>query len=97
MSDPQELARLIKDTLHDRLDNSQREHLAFEAASLRAFIFSAIDSLEHIDTHVQHNDIHTKEQMSLCIRRLIARIENSIANLDDIRTELKQHHAEQQW
>jgi len=89
MSDPQELAALIRDVLHDRLENSSKEHLAFETASLRAFLYSALDSLDHMRTHVQRHEIHNTKQMEQMLTRLITRLENSMLNLEDVRLELK--------
>lgn len=90
----EELATLIKDTLHDRLDNGTRENLAFEVASLRAFLFSVLDSLEHMNTHLRQHDVHTEKQMQQLIDRLSNRITNNLANLDDVREELKRMEAE---
>ena len=93
MSDPKQLAAMIKDVLHDRLEHSTQQQLAFEAASLRAFLFSTIDSLEHIDGHVQRNEITNKQQMHATLEHQIQRLTNSIANLEDVRLELQKHNS----
>jgi hypothetical protein len=89
MSDAQQLARTIRDVLHDRLENSTQEELALEAATLRAFLFSTIDSLEHIDRHITAREINTHAQMHTVLEHLITRITHSMANLEDVRTELQ--------
>jgi ABC-type phosphate transport system auxiliary subunit len=87
--DTQELAQMMKVVLNDRLNNETREHLAFEAASLRAFLFSAIDRLDHLREHVERGEVLNTQMMEDALTRLIHRLQNNIANLDDVRDELK--------
>jgi hypothetical protein len=91
MTTPEELAKIIHDTLHDRVENGTRTQLAFEAASLRGFIISTLGSLDHIKDHVEKNEIRTPAEMTAIINHLINRITTSINNLDDVRAELATH------
>lgn len=88
-NDTTQLATMIKDILHDRLENSTQAHLAFETASLRAFIFATLNSLDHIKQHVERNEITNKAQMTAALQHLINRLENNVANLEDVRMELQ--------
>jgi hypothetical protein len=90
MTDPQQLAALIRDTLNDRL-NSNIAHLALEAASQRAFLFSTIDSLEHLNGHIERGELTDTDAISAALAHLIKKITNSMANLEDVRIALQQH------
>jgi hypothetical protein len=87
MTDPAQLAALIRDTLSDRLD-SNNAHLALEVASQRAFLFSTIDSLEHLNGHIERGELTDPAMLSASIAHLIHKITNSMANLEDVRIAL---------
>lgn len=92
MSDPQRLAAMIRDMLHDRLKSSTVETLAFEAASLRAFLFSTLDTVDHICGHIERDEIKDKQQLLTVMRQLSDTITNRMANLEDVRIELQRTH-----
>jgi hypothetical protein len=89
MSDPQRMAAMIRDVLNDRLENSTQEPLALEAATLRAFLFSTLDTLDHICGHIERDEIRDKEQLLTTLHHLSQTITIKIANLDDVRLELE--------
>lgn len=89
MHDSHELAALIRDVLKDRRENGTQAHLAFEVASLRAFMFSTLNSIDHIIKHVENDEIRDKRMMIDTLTHLTKRIEDSMANLEDVRLELR--------
>jgi ABC-type phosphate transport system auxiliary subunit len=89
MHTPQEFAALMRDLLHDRLEHSTQQHLALEAASLRAFLFSTLDALDHLRGHVERDELTDKDMLLSALHSLSGRIENNLANLEDVRLELQ--------
>jgi len=83
------MAALLRDVLNDRLGNSTQAHLAFEVASLRAYVFATLDAIDHVKQHVERDEIRDKAQMLEALTHITTALENRIANLEDVRLELR--------
>lgn len=85
----EELATIVRETLYDRLENSTRSELAFEIASLRAFTLQATDALIHLSGHLERSEITEQAQMLTSLQSVIKKLLNGLANLEDVRHELR--------
>lgn len=89
MTDTQQLAFIIRSILNDRIEHSTQAHLAFETASLRAFVFATLEALDHLRGHVERDEVRDREQLLDALRKITKNLEDHIANLEDVRLELR--------
>lgn len=89
-----EIAVLIRTVMNDRLSNSTQPHLAFEVATLRGYVFSAIDKIEHLSQHIDRGEVTDIQQLAEALSWVASSLTAQLANLDDVRDALKRFDAE---